>query len=113
MSMALDYEARPTPGKRPHPIRGLLLLGALPLLIYPFCLMANLMGFAAPTPPRGVFKAFLWSSTLYPIAYLPAAGVAAVLASNDRLRAARVFAGLPLLYLLGVLICLAVAMHRS
>lgn len=109
--MPLDYEPKPTPGKEPHPIRGLLLLGGALLLGYPYCLVANGMSFAAPGPRSALFDCFLWSSTLYPIVYLLAAGISAVLASNDRPRAARVFAGFPLLYVLGVLICLRVAMH--
>ncbi len=54
-----------------------LIVGGLPLLIYPFILLANVMSLAGtqgstPVPISQwlAAKAFLWSSTLYPLVYL-------------------------------------------
>ena len=55
----------------------LLLIGALPLLVYPFVLMANIMSLAAEgaTDAEGTVafaaKCFFWLSTIYPAVYLP------------------------------------------
>jgi hypothetical protein len=89
----------------------LLSVGGLVLLVYPVCLLANVMSFAAvPDPAVGpvtriVFKTFLWSSTLYPAVYVVAAAVSLLLSSNERPEAARRVAGVPLVYLVGVLAC--------
>lgn len=57
----------------------LICLTSLPLFLYPFVLLANLMSFAASaqtsTSPRGLtiaMSGFLWSSSLYPVVYLTA-----------------------------------------
>jgi hypothetical protein len=54
-----------------------LILGGAPLLVYPFVLLANVMSLAAePTGNKKTFadiafKGFLWSSTLYPVVFVP------------------------------------------
>ena len=107
----LDYDT-------PSPIRakvrlGPLAQGAIVLLVYPFCLLANVMSLAA-VPAQGAAPglalrlasgAFLWGSTLYPVVYLLAAAVSLFLSSNDRAVGARRVAQVPLVYLLGVLLC--------
>jgi hypothetical protein len=60
----------------------LLVLGALPLIIYPFVLLANVMGFAAPRSGNESFSLvlisylFYISTLVYPIVYLGCAGFA-------------------------------------
>ncbi len=69
----------------------LLMIGAAPLLIYPFVLLANVMSMAATRVPSQpavpllqslTCNAFLWSSTLYPIVYALCA-IAAVISSRS------------------------------
>jgi len=55
----------------------LLIVGALPLLIYPVVLVANVMSFAGtpsstpvPLMQKLASMAFLWASTLYPVVYI-------------------------------------------
>jgi hypothetical protein len=55
----------------------LLIIGAVPLLVYPFILIANIMSFAGTQGSAPVSasqwimsKAFLWSATLYPVVYI-------------------------------------------
>ena len=55
----------------------LLIVGALPLIIYPFILLANVMSFAGtpsstpvPLMQKLISMAFLWASTLYPVVYI-------------------------------------------
>ena len=107
----LVYDTPPPEKARMGP----LAQGAIVLLAYPFCLLANVMSFAA-VPAQGAAPklalrlasgAFLWSSTLYPVVYLLAAAVSLFLSSNDRAVAARRVAQVPLVYLLGVLLCFA------
>jgi hypothetical protein len=82
-------------------------------LAYPFCLLANVMSFAAAPAPGAAIepmlnvtsRAFFWSSSLYPLVYLVAAGVSLLLSSNDRPHAAQRVANIPLLYLIGVVLC--------
>lgn len=84
----------------------LLIVGALPLLIYPFILLANIMSFAGtksstpvPLMQTVMSQAFLWSSTLYPVAYV-ACLIAAVTCSRSGNGAmALKLAAAPLLYL--------------
>ena len=91
----------------------LLAQGAIVLFVYPFCLLANIMSFAA-TPDKAAAndpllqiasRAFLWGSTLYPVIYLLAAAVSVLLSSNQRPLAAHRVAQLSLVYLLAVLLC--------
>lgn len=69
-----------------------LVLAAIPLLIYPGVLMAGLMGLAAPPSENAqpivvaVVRSFLWLSLLYPISYF--AGVALSTTVSKRLGAA-------------------------
>ena len=103
-----------TPSPTPAKARiGPLAAGGLVLLVYPFCLLANVMSLAAvPAPGTAVkplpliaSKVFLWSSTLYPLVYLLAAGASLLLASNERRAVAHRVAQVPLVYLLFVLLC--------
>jgi len=51
----------------------LMVLNSLPMLVYPFVLMASLMGLAASgggTSPALSFTLFLWTSLLYPLPWL-------------------------------------------
>ncbi|CAM1359886.1 conserved membrane hypothetical protein [Tenacibaculum xiamenense] len=60
--------------KKSHRLAFILL--GLPLLVYPFLFLANIMSFAAHECAHQshfhnvIFKLFIWSSTLYPISYL-------------------------------------------
>jgi hypothetical protein len=113
----LDYR---TPSPPPAKAKmGPLALGAVALLIYPFCLLANVMSLAAMDAPatrvadplpRLALRGFLWGSTIYPVVYLVAAGVSVFLSSNDRLVGARRVAQTPLIYLAGVLLCFLIAL---
>jgi hypothetical protein len=87
----LDYEASEAPFAKGK--IGLLTLGALVLLIYPFCLLANVMSLAGVDAPqtrvagplqRLSWLGFLWGSTVYPVVYLIAAGISRFLSSNGR-----------------------------
>src|SRR5688500_11369644 len=104
----LDYK---TPSPAPARAKmGPQRQGALVLLLYPFCLIGTVMALAAPKPEVGpfgllVFRGFLWGWTIYPAVYLVAAGVSLLLSSNERPEAARRVAQVPLIYLVGVLLC--------
>lgn len=83
----------------------LLIVGALPLLIYPFILLANVMSLAGtksstPVPMTQwlAAKAFLWSSTLYPVVYLGCLIVAITCARSGDGSKALLFAIAPLAY---------------
>jgi hypothetical protein len=112
LQQPLDYEASKAPPKKAR--IGPLTLGALVLLIYPFCLGANVMSLAAMDAPetrvvdrlqRLSMQGFLWGSTVYPVVYLIAVGISRFLSSNDRPVGARRMAQAPLIYLLAVLLC--------
>ena len=86
----------------------LLIIGAAPLLIYPFVLLANVMSLAATRVPSQppvplmqelTSRAFLWSSTLYPIAYIVCALAAFTAARGAHGAAAWTWAAAPLGYL--------------
>jgi hypothetical protein len=91
-----------------------LAIGGLPLLIYPFILLANIMSLAATPSPKPVpillwlfSKAFLWGSTLYPAVYV-FCGILAIAKSQQRhYHWASTVALLPLLYLVLVLAAMA------
>ena len=92
-----------------------LVVGAVPLLIWPFMLLANLMSLAAWSLPTGVrpsllqtlvSQLFLWSSTLYPLVYLAAGITSVVFASTGHPPSANRFALIPLGYLLVVVLLL-------
>ena len=113
----LDYEASKVPPARAK--LGPLTLGALALLVYPFCLAANVMSLAAMDAPqtrvagrlqRLSMQGFLWGSTVYPAVYLLAAGISRFLDANDRPVGARRAAKAPLIYLLAVLLCFVAAL---
>ena len=84
----------------------LLIVGALPLLIYPFILLANVMSLAATktsTPVRPLQNltstAFLWSSTAYPIVFVVCLLAAIASSRSAHGTAALMFAIVPLAYL--------------
>ena len=113
----LDYEASKAPSTKAK--LGPLTMGAFALLIYPFCLVANVMSLAAMDAPqtrvvgrlqRLSMQGFLWGSTVYPVVYLVAAGISRSLASDDRSVGARRAAQAPLIYLLVVLLCFVTAL---
>ena len=86
---------------------GLLLLGGLPLLSYPFVVLASLMGLASRTTIkvhwfyRLMNKSFLWGTLAYPLVYIPcywlARGENGVLSLG--------YASLPLLFLALLYLC--------
>lgn len=67
-----------------------LILGALPLLIYPFLVMANIMSFAAPQTSNEpfaltlVFQTFLIGTTVYTAVYILCAVLAIVNVRKDK-----------------------------
>ena len=84
----------------------LLIVGAVPLLIYPFILIANIMSFAGtpsstPVPASQwiMSKAFLWSSTLYPVVYFGCLIAAIVCSRSGDSAMAFKLAAAPLAYL--------------
>ncbi len=91
----------------------LLILGGLPLLVYPFLLIANIMSLAAhqPNPPvpfsftNLAWLSFLWGSTVYPLVYLGCALVAVILSFGESDHIADRFAMIPLLYLAALIAC--------
>ena len=94
-----------------------LILGAVVLLVYPFCLMANMMSLGGHESSRYVpplawwtWRAFLWGTTIYPAIYLGMAGLSGLFASNSRPNLARHIAWVPLAYL-GVMLLLLVALN--
>ncbi len=94
----------------PNLVRSRLIGGAIPLLIYPGCLLANIMSLAGheSEPPRLVVKiialGFLWGSTLYPLVYIPSLLIALSLKSKDFTFAAERVALVPLCYLAGLVL---------
>lgn len=111
---SLDYRTpSPTPAKANI---ALLAAGGGVLIVYPFCLIANVMSLAALPATAGIGllpslarKAFLWGSTIYPVLYLFAAGMSVFLSSNDRQMGTRRIAQAPLIYLAGLLLCFVIA----
>ncbi|CAM3436626.1 hypothetical protein FLLO111716_10130 [Flavobacterium longum] len=71
----MDFQPAPKPEVKPLAIVGLVLAG-LPLLIYPFVLLANIMSLAGHRSPDTslwmtfISSLFLILSTLYPVPYL-------------------------------------------
>ena len=85
----------------PNKAQAYLLLGiaCVPLLFYPFLVIANLMSLAAGNAGVGalafvVSQAFLWTTTLYPVVLVACFVV-------FRLRKRMVWAAMPLYYLAG------------
>jgi hypothetical protein len=83
----------------------LVVLGFIPLLIYPVVLMANFMSFAAPRTAGDenlniLFYAFLVSSTAYPFVYCPCAWISESLNEKSKSeRLAEALSFVPLVYL--------------
>ncbi|AAN57299.1 hypothetical protein HRJ35_00585 [Shewanella oneidensis MR-1] len=86
---------------------GLLLLGGLPLLSYPFVLLASLMGLAGQSKVKVHWfywlmnKSFLWGTIAYPVVYLPCYW----LARGGNSPAIFLYAAIPLVYLLILYLC--------
>ena len=80
---------------------GLLLLGGLPLLSYPFVVLASLMGLASRTTInvhwfyRLMNKSFLWGTLAYPLVYIPCYWLARGTKDSSSLA----YAALPLIFL--------------
>ena len=97
-----------------------LALGGIPLLIYPFLMVANVMSLAAEPPQYPVSLAlrlssqgFLWSSTLYPLVYIGCAIMSLVQWHRQNGHAAQRYALTPVLYLLGVVALLLLWLATS
>lgn len=88
----------------------LLVFAAVPLLIYPFVLLANVMSLAGTrsgSEPMGqvlVSYAFLFTSTLYPLAYLICAILSVAAMKRGRERAGLYWGIGPIAYLLGIVL---------
>ncbi|MEM1270501.1 MAG: hypothetical protein AAGI08_10685 [Bacteroidota bacterium] len=86
-----------------------LVVGALPLPVYPGLLVANIMGFAAtgqgsaPLLLQIAAKGFFLTSTLYPAAFLVGLVLALWHGRKDNLRAMLISSVIPLIYLAVVL----------
>ncbi|MFB2643563.1 hypothetical protein ACE02D_14825 [Shewanella bicestrii] len=86
---------------------GLLLLGGLPLLSYPFVVLASLMGLASQTSIkvhwfyRLMNKSFLWGTLAYPLVYIPCYW----LARGENSPSSLVYASLPILFLALLYLC--------
>ncbi|MEE1981489.1 hypothetical protein [Shewanella xiamenensis] len=86
---------------------GLLLLGGLPLLSYPFVVLASLMGLASRTTInvhwfyRLMNKSFLWGTLAYPLVYIPCYW----LARSENSSLSLGYAALPLLFLALLYLC--------
>ena len=86
---------------------GLLLLGGLPLLSYPFVVLASLMGLASRTTIKVHWfyqlmnKCFLWGTLAYPLVYIPCYWLAQ--GTKDSLSLG--YATLPLLFLALLYLC--------
>jgi len=86
-----------------------LLVGGVPLIVYPVVLLANVMALAGQPPANPlplyqqfIVKGFLWGATLYPIVYLSCFTKAIGFSRQQDYRRAVITALLPLLYLVGV-----------
>lgn len=95
----------------------LLVFGALPLLIYPIVLLANVMSLAGTrtgSEPVGqvmVSYAFLFAGTAYPLAYLLCVAFSVVAIKQGRHQAGLLWSLGPFAYLLalGLLLALWIA----
>ena len=94
-----------------------LTLGGLPLLLYPFVLLAGIMSLAGhssgdePALLVAVVNSFLWGSLVYPAVYVPCWALArSALKANKEKVALRVSMA-PLFYL-GILVVLMLAWSR-
>jgi len=95
----------------------LLVLGGLPLILYPLIFFANMMSLAAeatgrePLLLRFIAGGFLWSSLLYPLVYLWFRKLAKRRLKAGNGRAACFHSALPLAYLALVLLFFALWTH--
>lgn len=94
------------------PYETALTLGGGVLVVYPFCILANVMSFAGHRDPNDepgwllstTASSFLWGSTAYPLIYFPCLLIAWMLWKNERVSAARWTANVPVLYLAALLV---------
>ncbi len=94
----------------------LLVVGGLPLPIYPFVLLANVMSLAAERADDKsgsvslllVVKAFLWSSTAYPLVYVPCGLMAFKMIRAGRMESGLWLAGVPVVLLVFIVLLLRV-----
>jgi len=88
-----------------------LVIGALPLVAYPFVLLADVMSLAAQQSGKDpalltIFsRAFQWTSLAYPVVYVPCAVVALVMLKKMHEKAALGFSLAPMVYV-GIVIVL-------
>ena len=98
-------------------VRFYLILAALPLLIYPFILMANIMslaGYGSNDTPflLNLFsKGFLLSSSAYPVVYVFSVIMYFYAKRRDNIKRVSIFAKLPLIYLFFVYLFLMGWIH--
>ena len=82
---------------------GLQLLAALPLFVYPFVLIANLMGMAAPSQSNGIAEiaatVFMVGTTLYPVAFIGGLIMAWKALNKEQYPKGLWWSAFPLLYL--------------
>ncbi len=83
-----------------------LIPAGIPLIVYPFVLLANVMSLAGhqsaePCPPALLVasQGFLWSSTLYPVVYVVCARTALAMSRKMKTGLALLLALLPIVYL--------------
>ena len=87
-----------------------LALGGVPLLIYPFVLLADVMSLAAPKSGKHstlltvVSRAFLWTSLAYPIVYMLCVSQTRLMLKKMQEEAALGFSVVPLGYLVLVVV---------
>jgi hypothetical protein len=86
-----------------------IVLGGLPLLVYPFVLLADVMSLAGEQSGKRtlltvVARAFLWTSLAYPVVYLPCLSQARSLFKKMHEEAALGFCVAPLGYLIIVVV---------
>ena len=102
---SVPNQERPKPSRFPLP----LFAAGVPLIIYPFLFLANIMSLAGArpaNPPPFLLSlganGFLWGSTLYPFFYLYCVRKFREQPYPLERQSSRLFAWLPLLYLVGV-----------
>jgi hypothetical protein len=99
----------------------LLIVGGLPLSIYPIVLIANVMSLAAERSDAKsgsvslllVVKAFLWSSTAYPLVYIPCGLIAFKMIRAGRLESGMWLATAPVVLLVLIVLLLLMWMRMG
>ena len=98
-----------------------LILGFLPLPVYPFVLLADVMSLAAPRSGKDpllltvVSKLFQIGSLLYPLVYLPCLVAAIMRLMAHKERSAAIISAIPIamLVVLAILLCAWMACDRE